>query len=110
MTGRNRTFLLLALALAAALAALAPLASRQPDGLERVVADHARPAGETPAAPAPMSDYSIPGLANRPLSTVLAGLAGVAAVFLASLALARLLRRRHKPAVGDRPGETSSSC
>lgn len=91
------TLTILALALAAAMTALSPWASSSPDALERVIADGTKaPPGEAGPSPAPLGDYRIPGLRNRNWSTALAGLAGVAVVFVAGLALARVLRERTK--------------
>ncbi len=90
---RSRRILLLAMVVALALVGLAPLASSLPDGLERVVEDHGRPASPAgPLLPALLPDYEIPGLGSG--GTILAGLAGTLAVFAATLLLARLISRR----------------
>lgn len=110
MNRRTWTFTLIALAVALGLAALSPLASSSPDGLDRVSEDHA-PAnsGEPPqAVPAPMADYRLPGLGQGPLATSLAGLAGVLVVFAACLLLGRILRAKHTPAPEGPRGETPS--
>jgi len=107
---RVRAFCLIVLGLALLLAALSPLASGRPDGLERVVSDHgpARP-GEQPAA-APMGDYKAPGVGDETLATILAGLAGVLVVLGVSLAVGRLIGSRRKAAlVEDKCGETPTS-
>ncbi|MHB8781195.1 MAG: PDGLE domain-containing protein [Candidatus Geothermincolia bacterium] len=88
----------LALSLALALF-LAPLASSEPDGLERVALDQGfeERAHEDPAwTGSPIPDYEIPGLGEtRPAwATALAGLAGTATVFLMAWGLARLLKKR----------------
>jgi hypothetical protein len=76
---------------------LAPLASSDPDGLERVGED----AGFLDRASGPLfeilPDYSIPGLADPTVSTIASGLIGVALVFLLMVGLGRLLRRRRPP-------------
>ncbi len=74
---------------------LAPLASTDPDGLERVAEDQ----GWIETALDPflsiIPDYSIPGL-DGGVSTVVAGLVGVAIVFVLMIGLGRLLRRRRE--------------
>lgn len=71
---------------------LAPAASDDPDGLERVAADkqfedHARdPAFEW------LTDYTIPGVDNDTVSVVLAGLAGLAVVFALTYGFGVLMR------------------
>lgn len=76
---------------------LAPLASSDPDGLERVGED----TGFLDRAAGPLfeilPDYSIPGLADPTVSTIASGLIGVALVFLLMVGLGRLLRRRRPP-------------
>jgi ABC-type Fe3+-siderophore transport system permease subunit len=72
---------------------LAPLASPDPDGLESVAGQQ----GWLQTALGPVydliPDYRIPGLDGH-LSTIVAGLIGVAIVFLLVLGLGWLLRRR----------------
>lgn len=108
---RTWTFAILALAVAAALTALSPWASKSPDGLEKVTVDHAKAPADKPApAAAPMSDYKVPSVRHEGWSTVLAGLAGVAAVFIAGVCLGRLLRARarHQRARGHCGGTPTS--
>lgn len=86
------------IALAAALvlgAALSPLASSLPDGLEwtlaRLGVEPAEDAaGGKPAAP--MADYAVPGVRSPYLGRALAGLVGVLVVFCAGYGVARSLR------------------
>lgn len=78
----------------AAIVALASLfASASPDGLEKIAAD----LGFLDSAQRPLfdifADYTIPGL-EGPLSTIVAGLVGVAAVLLLLAALGRIARGR----------------
>ncbi|HET6381155.1 MAG TPA: PDGLE domain-containing protein [candidate division Zixibacteria bacterium] len=82
------------LALAAAIVVvLAPLASSDPDGLERVATDHGF-ADRAQGSPLNiLGDYLFPGV-DGPLSTILAGLIGVAIVFVVMWVVARLLARR----------------
>lgn len=84
------------LAVAAAIAVLATLfASRDPDGLISVAADK----GFKEAAKDPgfqiLPGYTIPGL-HGAAGTVIAGVVGIAVVFLLVLLLGRLLARRRK--------------
>lgn len=78
-----------------ALLVAAPLASSWPDGLERVAEDH----GFIERATQPLyhlfSDYTLPGLENPALSTILAGLVGALLVLGVSLFAFRL--HAHRP-------------
>jgi hypothetical protein len=69
-------------------------ASADPDGLERVAEDlgFIDRAADAPISVIP--DYAVPGIEDPAVASVLAGLAGVAIVFLAMVALGRLLARR----------------
>ena len=108
---RRRNLALLAGGLAVALLvvfALAPNASAQPDGLERVAEDQgfADQAQDAPLSLLP--DYTIPGVEDETLSTVLAGVVGVAVVagiaLLAGWALrARSSRREARDAASIGP-------
>ena len=104
---------------AAILAMLAPLASTAPDGLDRVMEDHGparaeESAGEKPSTQPetlaalihpPMADYRVPGVGNKNLSTILAGLAGTLVAFALAFGLARLIRmRRTSSAAEGAPG------
>lgn len=72
---------------------LAPFASADPDGLERVAEDLGF-LGAARAAPyAILPDYTVPGLGETALSTVLAGAAGALLVAALVVAVARRLRR-----------------
>jgi hypothetical protein len=85
---------LIGLALALVVAILSPLASPHPDGLERVAEDM----GFIEAAEDPsfeiLPDYTIPGIENEALSTILAGVVGTLVMFGAVYGLSRLLVRR----------------
>jgi len=78
----------------AALLIAAPLASSWPDGLERVAEDH----GFIERAAQPFyhlfSDYTLPGLEDPTLSTILAGLIGVLLVLGVTVFAFRLRARR----------------
>lgn len=97
---RIPTGLLIAVALAIAVGvgtAVAPLASSQPDGLEKVAEEKAF--AETGRAHAvhnssPIPDYAFPGVANERVATGLAGFVGSLGVFALMSLLALGLRRR----------------
>lgn len=101
MNGQRRSTRLIAivgLALAIGLATtISPLASAQPDGLQRVAeqqgfAEQARVAPLQDDSPIP--GYAFPGIEDERLARGLAGFAGTLAVFAFGYGLARLLRRR----------------
>lgn len=73
---------------------LAPLASPDPDGLEAVAEDKGFIATAQDALVSIIPDYTLPGVDDPVISTVLAGLIGVAIVFLVMVGLGRVLRRR----------------
>ncbi|RME77221.1 MAG: cobalamin biosynthesis protein CbiM [Chloroflexi bacterium] len=76
---------------------MSPLASANPDGLERV-AENLGFLGRSANAPfAVLPDYTIPFLGNTAISTVAAGAVGVLVVAGAALGLGRFLRRSDKP-------------
>ena len=86
-------FVVAGLAVAIALVAfVAPHADSDPDGLERVAADHGLDAGTQPhdLAGSPLAEYGVRGIDDASVGTALAGLAGVLIVFLAMYLLARL--------------------
>ena len=73
---------------------LAPRASSEPDGLERVAEDEGL-AGRAKDAPFELlADYRVPGVEGETASTILAGAIGVAAVTAVTLLAARALRAR----------------
>ena len=72
---------------------LAPLASADPDGLERVAGDQGFLATARDALYSIIPDYTVPGVDGN-LSTILAGLIGVAMVFGLMVLLGRALARR----------------
>jgi hypothetical protein len=89
------------LAIAVVVALLSPLASSNPDGLERVAEDE----GFIDKAEDPsyeiIPDYVFPGVENEDLATVLSGLAGVAIVAGIGFGLAMLMKLGSKSR-GDR--------
>ena len=86
------------LAIAAAVVIiLAPLASSDPDGLERVAIDSGFAEQGAEAAFEILPDYSVPLLGDGPLSLIVAGLIGVALIFAAMWLLGRVIARRAHP-------------
>ncbi|MCX7858964.1 MAG: PDGLE domain-containing protein [Chloroflexus sp.] len=82
------------LIIAAVTAAFAPLASPDPDGLERIAEDVGFIERATDAPYHMLPDYTIPWLGETPLSTILAGLIGVAVMIGLIWVIAALLRSR----------------
>lgn len=72
---------------------LAPLASGDPDGLERVATDQRFLDRGEDAPYAIIPDYSVPGI-DGSLSTILAGLIGVVVVFGVLWLIGKALTRR----------------
>ncbi|HJU80640.1 MAG TPA: energy-coupling factor ABC transporter permease [Acidimicrobiia bacterium] len=74
---------------------VAPIASGDPDGLERVAIDNGfiESAKEHPLE-GPLADYGVSGIENEETGTVLAGAIGVGATFVAGLIVTTILRRR----------------
>ena len=76
---------------------LAPLASSDPDGLERVALDTGFAEQGTDAGFEILPDYNVPILGDGPLSLIAAGLIGVVLIFTAMWLLGRVLARRSRP-------------
>jgi len=72
---------------------LAPFASPLPDGLESVAASLGFEGRALTGSimPAPIPDYSVPGIGSAAAATVMAGAVGTAAVFLMAVLLSRIL-------------------
>ncbi len=82
---------------AAVVIILAPLASSDPDGLERVAIDKGFiEQGQGPAYEL-LPDYSVPFLGDGTLSLIVAGLVGVMLLFGVMWLLGRVLSRRAHP-------------
>lgn len=85
-----------ALVLALLLAALSPLASSSPDGLERVAEDE----GFMERALEPIfnviPNYVVPGIVSEALATILAGVIGILVLFGIGYGLARLLKAKNE--------------
>lgn len=89
-------FVLVGLAVALVFAFfVSPLASSEPDGLERVAIDHGFDgrAVDSAVAGGPLADYSVAGVQNSWLATGLSGVIGVALCFVIGAGLVLLIRR-----------------
>jgi cobalt/nickel transport system permease protein len=98
----GRGWALAGVSVALAVVLFAPLASSDPDGLERVAEDLGFIETATEAPFNILPDYTIPFLGDGPLSTIAAGVAGVLVVVCVALAVASLVRR---PARSDGIGQ-----
>jgi cobalt/nickel transport system permease protein len=92
-TQGGRGWAVVGLVVALAVVALAPLASINPDGLERVAVDMGFIERGADAPYEILPDYTIPLLGETALSTLLAGVIGALAVAALTVVVARLLRR-----------------
>lgn len=75
---------------------LAPLASSDPDGLDRVSEDEgfAEQGKDSPYAFLP--DYSVPGIDDERATVIISGLIGVAIVFLLTMAFGAYVRQQSR--------------
>jgi len=90
--------LILALVVAAL---LSPLASSNPDGLERVATDLGFvEKGEGAKLKAPLADYLFPGIDSEAVSKAAAGIAGTIITFAAMYGLARVMKKRKPDTAG----------
>jgi len=80
------------LALAIALAVASPLASADPDGLERVAADIGFLDKAQQSSFQIIPDYVVPGIQNQAVATILAGVIGLLIVFALAYGIARMRR------------------
>ncbi|HKY49229.1 MAG TPA: energy-coupling factor ABC transporter permease [Acidimicrobiia bacterium] len=96
--GRRTVTAFVAVGLGVALALVffvAPFASTDPDGLERVAIDQGFSAGaQDHPIEGPLSDYGVSGLESDQVGTMLAGAIGVFVVFGLGLGLVSVIRRR----------------
>jgi len=99
---KNRIFLFSGLALALSIAAfLSPLASRDPDGLDRVSQDlkfEQKATSEPPTKQLPFAqifdEYSFRVIPNQKISTALAGVTGTLVVFGLAWGVGKLAIRK----------------
>lgn len=77
---------------------LAPLASSSPDGLERVAEDLAflEKADGKEVISSPLPDYEVPGLENKVLAGILAGITGIILTFALMIIFAKLIANSKK--------------
>jgi hypothetical protein len=94
MSRRNLLLLLVGLAIALGVALLSPLASSDPDGLERVAEDRGFLDRAQDAPYRLLPDYTFPGVEDERASTIASGVVGVLAVLALTVATGWLLRRR----------------
>jgi hypothetical protein len=85
---------------AAVVVILAPLASPDPDGLERVAEDQGFLERARDAIYNVFPDYHLPFIEDPVLSTIAAGLVGIGLVFGAMWLLGRVLARRRSDSAG----------
>ena len=83
-----------ALILAFILAILSPLASSSPDGLERVAEDRGFIDTSLEAPYKIIPDYVMPGVTNKAVATILAGILGTLILFGIGYGLAKLLKAK----------------
>ena len=108
-TRRSSIALFVVLGLAVALAFaffVSPLASSEPDGLERVAIDQGfeGQASEHALAKGPLADYAVAGVDNSWLSTGLSGVVGVVLCFvIAGAAVLAIRAFRKRPASDAAP-------
>jgi cobalt/nickel transport system permease protein len=92
----GRFWWLIGLAIAAVIVIiLVPLASADPDGLQRVAGDQGFLGNARDALFSIIPDYTVPGVDGN-LSRILAGLIGVLLVFAIMLLVGRVLARRKR--------------
>jgi cobalt/nickel transport system permease protein len=77
---RGSTWIAIGLVIALAVAFASPLASSSPDGLERVAQDNAFLDQAESAPYTILPDYTIPGISDKALTTIAAGVIGVVVV------------------------------
>jgi hypothetical protein len=94
---RGRVWWIAGLAIAALVVVVAAaFASTDPDGLERVSGDLGFLESARDSLFTILPDYTVPGIDDPVVSTVVAGLVGVVIVFLLMVGLGRVLRRRRE--------------
>ena len=93
---RSRYWWLVGLVIAALIViVLAPLASPDPDGLQRVAEDNGFLQAARNALSSIIPHYNVPGVHGN-LSTILAGLIGIVIVFALMVVVGRILVRRRR--------------
>jgi hypothetical protein len=92
-----KKFLIATIMIAIFLVVLIPFASSNPDGLEKVVATYGAQEHQS-IWNGIMADYSFFSIGNQYVSTLLAGIFGVAAVLVAGLVLSKVMTSNEKSA------------
>jgi hypothetical protein len=85
--------LVVGIGIALSIALFSPLASSEPDGLEKVAENHGFITQAEDAPYEVIADYVFPWIDNEDLATILAGMTGVLIVAAVALAFAFLLWR-----------------
>ncbi|HWC28790.1 MAG TPA: PDGLE domain-containing protein [Dehalococcoidia bacterium] len=108
MKKRWLTVIVVGLAAALVVALFSPLASSHPDGLERVAEDEAFiDKAEDPSYEI-LPDYSIPGIDNEEVTTILSGIIGIAIVAAVGFGLAFAMKALSKSSSGTSSPPRSS--
>ncbi len=92
----NNRWWMIAFVICLGLAAVAPLASASPDGLERVAEDGGFLARTWSARYEVMADYVFPGIENPVLAVIAAGWLGTSLLFGVTYLMAFILYTRRK--------------
>jgi cobalt/nickel transport system permease protein len=92
----NRAILIGGGLLALLLAILSPLASMHPDGLEWVAEQQGFLGSAQEALYDLLPNYTLPGISNTMLSTILAGIIGVVVIILIAWLAGRISKRRNR--------------
>jgi hypothetical protein len=110
MDSRTRLGLLLGgIGIAMLVVMFSPLASGEPDGLERVAEDKGFIDTAEDAPYSVIPDYAFPGVENEAVATILAGLVGVVIV-VAIVLLAGAWLGRERPGREGSPGARGGSA
>lgn len=106
---RNRYLglLLAGVAIALVVVLFAPLASGHPDGLERVAEDKGFIERAEDAPYEILPDYTIPGIEDERVTTILAGAVGVLIVAALTYGVGLVLRRRSSASTSEAPPPAS---
>ncbi|NJN17247.1 MAG: cobalamin biosynthesis protein CbiM [Oscillochloris sp.] len=106
--GTIATITIVGLVIAIAAAFISPLASGDPDGLERVAEDQGFIERAQDAPYQILPDYTIPGL-DGGISTILAGVIGLVIVFGIGYGIALMMRGRNESSSDKQPQAPSQS-
>lgn len=90
---KNLRWWIIGYIIALAVTLLSPLASGEPDGLERVAGDEGFLEKAEDAPYSVIADYVFPGIENEAVATILAGIVGVTIVFIMVVGIAYLAQR-----------------